>query len=142
MPTNRLIIVGLGCLLIFLLSSYYLLIFSRPLLAQQTLPSIDFTFGTLRLWPVAWYSTYNGTGGGINGVSTFDVYPPKIDGFGGVFKVTPVAPRDLPIAVRELFIQAGAQRVTTAPKVDKDAPMTQAAFLSGPQGTNGFPWRS
>lgn len=58
-------------------------------------------------------------------------------GSGGIFNVMPLNPEDLPVSVRTLLIQSGFQGVSTTPKIDKDAPMT-TAFLSGPQGTNGW----
>jgi uncharacterized repeat protein (TIGR01451 family) len=60
-----------------------------------------------------------------------------IAGTGGIFNVVTVDIEALPLPIRTLLIQSGAQGVSTAPKIDKDAPIT-AAFLSGPQGTNGW----
>jgi len=82
----------------------------------------------------AWYSTYNGSMGGVG--KRFNLDPPTIPGTGGIFNAQIVEIQDLPLSVRELLIQVGAQGVSTAPKIDTDAPTT-AAFFSGPQGANG-----
>jgi hypothetical protein len=84
-----------------------------------------------------WHSTYNAKGGGISGISESNFGPPVSGGTGGVFNVATVNVNNLPNAVRQQLIQAGAQGVSTAPYVDTNAPMT-TSFLSGPQGTNGW----
>jgi hypothetical protein len=90
--------------------------------------------------PVAsflWNSTYSGSAGSINGVAVSSLGPPAIDGTGNIFNIALVNVTDLPLAMRQQLIQTGAQGISTAPKVDKDAPMT-AAFLTGQRGTNGW----
>jgi hypothetical protein len=62
---------------------------------------------------------------------------PSGTGTGGIFNIGFADLQGLPNQVRSLLAQAGVTNVPTAPKIDKDAPMT-AAFLSGPQGTNGW----
>ena len=58
-------------------------------------------------------------------------------GTGGILNIAMVNPKDLPVSVRTLLMQAGVQGITTAPKVDKDPPTT-TAVLTGPGGTNGW----
>ena len=72
--------------------------------------------------------------GGIGGLA--DITSSGSDA-GGIFNVRVVRIEDLPVNIRQLLIQAGAQGVSTVPKIDKDAPTT-AAFLAGPQGANGW----
>lgn len=79
----------------------------------------------------------NCTLGGITGFRTSNLDPPTQPGQGSIFNVQVVKNEDLPLDVRDLLIQAGAHGISTAPKIDKDAPMT-AAFLSGSQGMNGW----
>jgi hypothetical protein len=83
----------------------------------------------------SWYTNFTKTSGGV--WRRYNLDPGTGQGDGGIFNAQLVRIQDLPVAVRSLLIQTGAQGVTTAPKVDKDAPMT-AAFLSGPKGTNGW----
>jgi probable HAF family extracellular repeat protein len=99
--------------------------------------AVNQPLNSMGLAAFSWNSTYNGKAGSINGVALSSLEPPVIPGTGGIFNVAPVALGDLPVQIRQMLIELGVQGVTTAPKVDKDAPMT-AAFLAGQQGTNGW----
>jgi len=83
----------------------------------------------------AWYTTYTDSTGGVGRLSNVD--PPTNPGTGGIFNASVVGTDDLPLDIRQLLVQNGAQGVSTAPKIDTDAPTT-AAFFAGPQGTNGW----
>jgi len=81
-----------------------------------------------------WFSNYYKRTGGVY-LSNID--PPSSGGSGGVFNVANVDVTNLPPNLRQQLIQAGASGVSTAPYVDKSAPMT-TNLLSGPEGTNGW----
>jgi len=81
----------------------------------------------------AWNTTYNNKSGLVRTLSL----DPVGGGSGAIFNVADIDINDAPLEVRQLLLQTGAQGISTAPKIDKDAPMT-AAFPSGPQGTNGW----
>lgn len=84
-----------------------------------------------------WSSNFSKLSGGITDIRFSNIAPPSDPGPGGVFNVKTINDADLPLDVRQVLIQAGAQGVSTVPKVDTDAPTT-AAFLFGPKGTNGW----
>ena len=113
-------------------------------------PEGTFVNGSTALASFTWGSNYGCYGvnlgtclgigvGGIDGYSlNYNVVDPNIPGGqGAAFNARTVDLSDLPLSVRTELIQAGIHGVSTSAKVDKDAPMT-AAFLSGPQGTNGW----
>lgn len=85
----------------------------------------------------SWNSNHIGDWGGVYDYRFSNLDPPLTSGPGGVFNVELVDTEDLPLDIREFLVKMGAQGVRTAPKIDKDPPMT-AAFLSGTQGTNGW----
>lgn len=80
------------------------------------------------------FKPLSGTGGVI--FRSFNLE--NLAGSGGIFNIRQdVSNNDLPADLRQVLIQLGAGNISSAPKVDKDAPMT-AAFFSGPQGTSGW----
>jgi hypothetical protein len=84
-----------------------------------------------------WNTTNNGVAGSVFRVKTKNVGPPVTGGTGGIFNVATIDVNDLPPAIRQQLLKAGASGVPTGPYVDKNAPMT-ASFLSGAQGINGW----
>ncbi len=94
--------------------------------------------GSTVLATFTWSSNLNSLWGGITDYSrVYNLEPPVTVGTGSIFNTRVIDIDDLPVEVRTALIEAGAQGVSTAPKIDKDAPTT-AAFLSGPQGINGW----
>jgi len=89
------------------------------------------------VWSTNYSANFGGSGGILDFQRTYNVDAPLTPGSGGLFNALVVDISDLPIGVRTALIQAGVQGVSTAPKIDKDAPMT-ASFLSGQQGINGW----
>jgi hypothetical protein len=86
-----------------------------------------------------WSSNFGGVFGGIiDFTRTYNDDIPTAPTQGGIFNAALVQDLNaLPTGLRAALSQEGAQGISTAPKIDKDAPMT-AAFVSGPQGTNGW----
>jgi hypothetical protein len=85
----------------------------------------------------SWNSNRIGNWGGVYDYRFSNLDSPLTSGPGGIFNPVVVRTEDLPLIVRQFFAQMGVQNISTAPKVDKDAPIT-AAFLSGQQGANGW----
>ncbi len=56
---------------------------------------------------------------------------------GGIFNVSLIQTKDLPLSARMILIQFGVQNVTALPKVDNDAPTT-TSFILGPQAISGW----
>lgn len=75
--------------------------------------------------------------GGIGDIRLSNLDPSITPGPGAIFNITLVKTEDLPLDVRQTLIQLGGEGISIAPKIDTDAPTT-AAFLSGPQGSNGW----
>jgi hypothetical protein len=84
-----------------------------------------------------WNTTYNAKSGGVNGISLSSSGPPVAGGSGGIFNIATIDISNLPPAIRQQLIQAGAHGVSAAPYIDTSAPMT-TSFVSGPKGTNGW----
>jgi len=85
-----------------------------------------------------WYTTYNYTGsGGVGYGRPINLGTPTPSGAGGIFGVQIVKIEDLPVGIRRLLIQTGAEGVTDAPKIDTDPPTT-IAFSSDLTGSGGW----
>ena len=84
-----------------------------------------------------WSTNFKGSGGGVLDYETFNQNVPTVLGPGNIFNVQIGNITSLPPTVQNALVNAGAQGVSTSPYIDHSAPMT-AAFLSGPQGTNGW----
>jgi hypothetical protein len=85
----------------------------------------------------AWSTNFTALSGSIFDYRIYNLVPPEQPGPGGIFNAHVVDERELPVYVKTVLTNSGAQGLSTTAKVDNDAPAT-AAFLSGTQGSNGW----
>ena len=84
-----------------------------------------------------WSTNFSVASGGILEYRISNLVPPDNPGSGSIFNTQLVTPEELPASIRSALTSSGAVGISTAPKMDKDAPST-AAFLSGVQSANGW----